>query len=598
VKYQDRITYLRFVAVFASLGFAASLLVITPSPSAAESTPIASSVRTVLSGTSFDPGYIISDGNFYDRYAMTELDIQNFLDSKIGTCNNSNCLNVARTTSFNRPADAICGAYSGVANELTSSIIFKVQTACGVSAKVVLVTLQKEQGLLSNNEPSSSRLSRAMGYGCPDSASGACDSEYGGLYNQIYWAARQFVRYSNPPGTSTYFTWYPVGSPVSILYHPDAGRCGAGAVTIRNKATAALYYYTPYQPNSAALSSDNLRSTGDSCSSYGNRNFWVYYNDWFGDPTTPAGSAFGAITSSVGQAGGIAFSGWAVFPNALTVPVHLAVNIGNRWIPFEADQSNPAAQAVFPGAGLNHGFSGVIPASPGQQSFCLWASGVTAATVLECRTVTVPVSPPPQGRISDVVGVPGGFMVTGWAVQPSSITTPVHMAVNLGSRWISVEADQPNPAGETAFPGAGQNHGFSAMITAPAGVQAFCLWAAGPAGAAIFECRTVTVPVSPPPQGRISDVVGVPGGFMVTGWAVQPSSITTPVHMAVNLGSRWISVEADQPNPAGETAFPGAGQNHGFSAMITAPAGVQAFCLWAAGPAGAAIFECRTVTVP
>ncbi|MCA9330031.1 hypothetical protein KDA11_05255, partial [Candidatus Saccharibacteria bacterium] len=34
------------------------------------------------------------------------------------------------------------------------------------------------------------------------------------------------------------------------------------------------------QPNSAAL--NNLRGTGNSCSAYGNRNFWRLYNDWFG----------------------------------------------------------------------------------------------------------------------------------------------------------------------------------------------------------------------------------------------------------------------------------------------------------------------------
>lgn len=45
-------------------------------------------------------------------------------------------------------------------------------------------------------------------------------------------------------------------------------------------ATAALYNYTPYTPNGAALS--NMYGTGDRCSEYGNRNFWRIFNDWFG----------------------------------------------------------------------------------------------------------------------------------------------------------------------------------------------------------------------------------------------------------------------------------------------------------------------------
>lgn len=70
-----------------------------------------------------------------------------------------------------------------------------------------------------------------------------------------------------------------------MLYHPDSDRCGGASVTIASAATAALYYYTPYQPNAAALA--NLYGTGDSCSSYGNRNFWRMYSDWFGDPASP-----------------------------------------------------------------------------------------------------------------------------------------------------------------------------------------------------------------------------------------------------------------------------------------------------------------------
>ena len=39
--------------------------------------------------------------------------------------------------------------------------------------------------------------------------------------------------------------------------------------------------YTPYQPNEAALAAG--AGEGDSCSSYGNRNFSIIYRGWFGD---------------------------------------------------------------------------------------------------------------------------------------------------------------------------------------------------------------------------------------------------------------------------------------------------------------------------
>ena len=51
---------------------------------------------------------------------------------------------------------------------------------------------------------------------------------------------------------------------------------------IENKATALLYIYTPYQPNTAALAAG--AGEGDSCSAYGNRNFSIIYTGWFGNP--------------------------------------------------------------------------------------------------------------------------------------------------------------------------------------------------------------------------------------------------------------------------------------------------------------------------
>jgi peptidoglycan hydrolase-like protein with peptidoglycan-binding domain len=47
-----------------------------------------------------------------------------------------------------------------------------------------------------------------------------------------------------------------------------------------NQATHSLYLYTPYTPNAAALNAGY--GIGNSCSAYGNRNFFQYYTDWFG----------------------------------------------------------------------------------------------------------------------------------------------------------------------------------------------------------------------------------------------------------------------------------------------------------------------------
>ncbi len=203
---------------------------------------------------------------------MSESDIQVFLDSKIGACQNGLCLNVLRQDTYSIPQDrTICSEYVGASNELVSRIIYKVQAACKISAKVLLVTLQKEMGLITSKAPSQWSLNHAMGYACPDTA--PCNSDKAGFFNQLYSAAWQFKRYSTPTPWGNFQPGIR-----AIAYSPNSS-CGSSQVNILNNATAALYNYTPYQPNAAALA--NLSGTGDSCSSYGNRNFWVFYTSWF-----------------------------------------------------------------------------------------------------------------------------------------------------------------------------------------------------------------------------------------------------------------------------------------------------------------------------
>jgi hypothetical protein len=240
-----------------------------------------------LKSADFNPSYIISDAQFFDENALTEAQIQAFLQLKIGTCSNTRCLNVYKMDTFDRAASVIdtrsnaplCLSYTGGVKESAARIIYKVQKACHISAKVLLVTLQKEQGLVTATAPSAGKLKIAMGYGCPDTA--PCDSQYFGFYNQVYKAASQLKRYTDR--NSSYWNSKKVGTTVKIGYHPRSfnspATCKKKSVYIGNKATHALYLYTPYTPNAAALA--NLWGTGNSCSSYGNRNFWRNYNAWF-----------------------------------------------------------------------------------------------------------------------------------------------------------------------------------------------------------------------------------------------------------------------------------------------------------------------------
>lgn len=224
--------------------------------------------RADVTAADWEPGNIISDGLFYDGNALDANGVQAVLDQRGAGCTSGDCLKTHREYAAPRAADAYCGAFGG--GDLTAAqIIWQVGLACGISQKSLLVILQKESSLVTANAPSTLAYRAAMGMGCPDTA--ACDSQYYWLTNQVYGAARQLKKYLK-------YSIYRVGLNY-IQYNPNTD-CGGSQVYIENNATAALYNYTPYQPNTAALL--NFAGTGDACSAYGNRNFFRLYNQWFG----------------------------------------------------------------------------------------------------------------------------------------------------------------------------------------------------------------------------------------------------------------------------------------------------------------------------
>ncbi|WP_203137765.1 cell wall-binding repeat-containing protein [Microbacterium sp. JZ31] len=234
----------------------------------------AASIVPAAAVVGFRPGNIISDAVFANRNAMTAAQIASFINGKVASCKAGyTCLEEYVETTRTRKADAYCSQYTGGSRESAARIIHKVSQACGINPRVLLVMLQKEQGLVTHTWPSDWRFTIAMGMGCPDTAD--CDKTYYGFFNQVYGAARQMKIYSK----SSYFNWYAPGGTRSILYHPNKS-CGSSGVYVQNQATANLYYYTPYQPNRASIAAGF--GTGDSCSSYGNRNFYNYFRAWFG----------------------------------------------------------------------------------------------------------------------------------------------------------------------------------------------------------------------------------------------------------------------------------------------------------------------------
>ena len=217
-----------------------------------------SSTASAANANSWKAGLIISDGIFTDSTSMSTSQIQNFLNLKGENCS-SNCL---KDYSQN--------------GESSASIIKRAGSDYKISPKTLIVLLEKEQSLVTDSSPTSTQYKYATGYCVTDS--GLCGN-YWGFRLQVRKAAQLFRAIMDDPYESN----YPPGTR-EILYNPRQS-CGDKTVDIYNAATSALYHYTPYTPNRAAL--NNLYGAGDSCSAYGNRNFWRIFTDWFGNPHHP-----------------------------------------------------------------------------------------------------------------------------------------------------------------------------------------------------------------------------------------------------------------------------------------------------------------------
>lgn len=247
----------------------------------------ARSMRSTLAApvTGFNPGNIISDAMMANYNSMNKDEIQRFLSSK-NKCNNTNYQQYLSLKAQYPNTDwhfenghFVCLAEERFGDGVTigsgqtaAEIIYQAAQDYQINPQVLLVLLEKEQSLITDTYPNSKQYRSATGYGCPDTA--PCNAEYYGFKNQVRKAAAMF-RTVLDGGWSN----YPAGRTSYVQYNPNSA-CGGTQVYIENRATSALYRYTPYQPNASALNAGY--GAGDSCGAYGNRNFYLYFTDWFG----------------------------------------------------------------------------------------------------------------------------------------------------------------------------------------------------------------------------------------------------------------------------------------------------------------------------
>ncbi len=238
-------------------------------------TPIADSYNNV----------IIEDPTFAASNTMTVVDIQNFLNSQMPDCdtNGDKLIYDSRDgyTKTRRQYAADRGVYTPFTclrnyseNGLSSSqIIYNTAQEIGINPQVILVVLQKEQSLITDDWPWPINYRSAMGMGCPESS--ACDSKYYGLANQVSYGSKLLKAVYNkscdPEGPLYNFTYF-------NTFKDQFRTIDNKATLVGSCATAALYQYTPHRPDSAWI---DVWDGYSYVNYYGNYNFIYYFNKWF-----------------------------------------------------------------------------------------------------------------------------------------------------------------------------------------------------------------------------------------------------------------------------------------------------------------------------
>lgn len=246
----------------------------------------ASAAEQVLKG--FDPNKIIEDSVFSNSKVFGGSDgIQKFLESKNSPLANTSAdfLSKLKEPSSSEAKSGLDDPHPNLERLRTAAeLIWDASQASGLNPQVILVTLNKEQSLITGHQNSTPEkfqraLDFSMGFGCPDSQ--PCGEIYRGFYSQLFGgydtennrylgAAHSLMKSFNTPGGRGPVFNGSVAKVGDTITLPNTmgsfdGIASEQSVRIGNLATAALYRYTPHVFN-------------------GNYNFWRFFNMWFRYP--------------------------------------------------------------------------------------------------------------------------------------------------------------------------------------------------------------------------------------------------------------------------------------------------------------------------
>ncbi len=203
----------------------------------------------VLAQAEFNPNFIISDSEVQDSNCWSRNDIQQFLSARGSYLSNYSCADVSGTV------------------KSAADIIYDAAQTYSINPKFLLVTLQKEQSLVTDDSPTQKQLDWATGYAVCDSCSmdDPAIQNHKGFGNQV----------DNAAGI---IRWYYDNTDKSFVKKKDQlVYIDNTQVVPQSWATAFLYTYTPHL--------------------HGNKNFWRIWDTWFGQ-VYPNGSLLKSASTS------------------------------------------------------------------------------------------------------------------------------------------------------------------------------------------------------------------------------------------------------------------------------------------------------------
>ncbi len=247
----------------------------------------------------------------------------------------------------------------------------------------------------------------------------------------------------------------------------------------------------------------------------------------------------------------------------------------------------------------------------GTSQVCVYAinTGPGGHVNLGCKSATVAAATDrgraPFGNYESLIVSGNTATVSGWAIDPdTSASLKVHLYV--GSAGAEYTADKVRADVGAAYPGSGDNHGFSEQVSLPVGSTQVCAYAinTGAGGHTFLGCKTATVTSTAPdlgrvPFGNLEKVAPAAGGAAVSGWAIDPDT-SAPIKVHIYVGSVGAEYTADKVRSDVGAVYAGAGDNHGFSEFVAMSSGTNTVCVYAinTGAGGHSQLGCRTVVVP